>query len=199
MQHGLRALRLRSCGLGAKSVVLLMSAFMQRFAVSLTLEELDLSGNSLGTEGSAALGNWLSYCKDSSALRILSVSNANAVPSAICRALPALPHLTQLDFSHSKLSELADVQLLATVAELSRVTVWDLSGCALERSHLEVLLRSLSVHNTQLQQVHLNLSANNLDDEAAAAIAHILEQRCNLHTLNLSGIHLVHVIHVTGY
>jgi Ran GTPase-activating protein (RanGAP) involved in mRNA processing and transport len=61
--HGLTALYLDNCGLSSKSLVSLFEGFTKNPAMSITLEELSLSGNKFDDLSTDAFVTWLDKIK----------------------------------------------------------------------------------------------------------------------------------------
>eukprot|EP00727_Mastigamoeba_balamuthi_P003662 m51a1_g13293 hypothetical protein (434) ;mRNA; r:6-2428 len=86
LRHGLRSLVLRNCCIKPAGVVALVRrGLMRNYAASCCVRTLDLSGNRVGPEGSAALSEWLSPAPSA---RCSPASPASTLPAAALAARP---------------------------------------------------------------------------------------------------------------
>ena len=99
--HSLKSLNLSSCHLTDKGITALAYALDKSYGMSLSLEELVLSGNNLGQAGTAVLEAWCANVKSYSNLKKLHLANTNLVLTAF-PALKLLSKIVDIDFSGNR-------------------------------------------------------------------------------------------------
>jgi Ran GTPase-activating protein (RanGAP) involved in mRNA processing and transport len=96
--HSLKSINLSNCHLTDKGVTALAYALDKSYGMSLSLEELVLSGNNLGQAGTAVLEAWGSNVKSYANLKKLHLANTNLVLTSF-PALKVLSKLVDIDLS----------------------------------------------------------------------------------------------------
>lgn len=79
-----------------------MNSFQKNYGMSLSIEELNLSNNVFGHEGSESLKKWISDIKGYSKLKYLYFSNCELFLHFLSD-LKSLNHLIELDISGNKI------------------------------------------------------------------------------------------------
>jgi Ran GTPase-activating protein (RanGAP) involved in mRNA processing and transport len=131
---------LAHCTISIKSLTALIQAFKKNYGMSLSIENLDLSFNKLGKQGSSLLGNWLNMIRSHTHMRHLYLSTTSLSFVFIGRPLAYFTQLVTLDLSYNKL-EPADSQLLTLVLESNKaLRNLDLSGCGLNGEYAGKIL-----------------------------------------------------------
>ena len=185
-QHSLCVLSLRNCHLSLRSLEELFYCFKNNYGMSLSIQQLDLSQNRLGSRGSALLGNWINHGRDDLSLQHLYLRSCELSYVLIGRGLVFVPRLRSLDVSGNKLSS-ADVQLMTLWIETSKsLQSLDLSNCGLSSEQVGKIL-SVMLTNQRLMDVRVHLDNNNLKKESDDHyILEALARGSTIHTLTLS-------------
>src|SRR5690606_24304064 len=109
----------------------------------LSLEELNLSGNSCGQAGSMALESWINNVKSYGKLKRLNLSQTN-FNIAFTPSMKLLPYLEELDISGNKVDQGEGCVALAWVCEFSHA-LKNLNICktGLTKDSMEPVLEAL--------------------------------------------------------
>ncbi|PRP82649.1 hypothetical protein PROFUN_09760 [Planoprotostelium fungivorum] len=174
--HSLTHLELPNCSIAPRGVAALFAGLAHNWAVSLSLEHLDLSGNSMDREGTVALENWMIQLRREGRLRTFNVARSGLLLSA-SPSIRHQDHLTRLDLSGIHVDTGVSCLQIAYICEkiyaLSSIV---LSRCSLNHDSLEPIQEAL-VGNPHLNRVELDLSGNELGSRGIRYFAASL-RRC---------------------
>ncbi|GAM18427.1 hypothetical protein SAMD00019534_016020, partial [Acytostelium subglobosum LB1] len=186
--HSLIELNLSECNIPPKGCSQLVQALERNFAMSLTLETLNLSGNRFQDTGSSALVSWLCKIRGVHALRELRLSACQLNFSTLAASLRALEGIELIDFSKNKIT-LISARMLAseTIGCFRQLRHLDLSGCGLVGDSLQTIFTAFIV-NKKLPRnsMTLNLASNGLAGKSGQILADLLNESMFLNGLDIS-------------
>eukprot|EP00339_Tiarina_fusa_P022295 CAMPEP_0117019394 /NCGR_PEP_ID=MMETSP0472-20121206/14897_1 /TAXON_ID=693140 ORGANISM="Tiarina fusus, Strain LIS" /NCGR_SAMPLE_ID=MMETSP0472 /ASSEMBLY_ACC=CAM_ASM_000603 /LENGTH=674 /DNA_ID=CAMNT_0004724365 /DNA_START=530 /DNA_END=2554 /DNA_ORIENTATION=- len=190
LTHGIRILQLSHCSLNPKNLCsLIRDGLMKNYPMTLTLKELNLSGNRFDDSSSELLGKLFARIGPHSSLQTICLRNCNLNLLKLLRNIHRFTKLQEFDLSHNPFSD-GDVQLLcSSLDRMSSLKVLQLAGCSLKQSHLETISNSLS-SNSHLSEIKYNLAENTISSNCIQAIFGPLQRSWVLHTLDLSNCKL---------
>ena len=185
-KHSLIGLDLSNCNISGKRAEILMNAFRRNYAMSLSIEYLNLSANKFDTEGSKAFEKWLFESKEYSNMKKLVLANSQISMVSVCRSFRSLKYLNYLDVSGNKLDR-GSIELLAVAIEESHTLRYlNISNCSLKCDLLQKIIL-IYLTNRLLTNVFLDISYNQLSNKEAPQIAAAFKKSYNLHTLKMCG------------
>eukprot|EP01116_Phalansterium_solitarium_P001278 TRINITY_DN11070_c0_g1_i2.p1 TRINITY_DN11070_c0_g1~~TRINITY_DN11070_c0_g1_i2.p1 ORF type:complete len:648 (+),score=269.47 TRINITY_DN11070_c0_g1_i2:451-2394(+) len=190
-RHSLKVLSLANCKLAPKAIEGLFASFEQEFGMSLSIEDLDLSGNHFGEQGTRALEHWLNIVKTSSALTRLSLASSGLVVGLV-NSLKSFVRISSLDLSGNKIAEEdGGYSRLADVCECSyALQKLRLAGCDLRLETVEPVLEAI-VNNIKISRIDLDLADNaSLGLNGAAYVAAAVARSKSVTALDVSGLKL---------
>lgn len=185
--HALKKLNLSHCGLGGKAIHMLFEAFEKNFAMSLTIEELDLSGNKIEDVGSNAIGNWLSKVREYSALTKLVLCNSSLNVTTIGTWLRNMKTLVHLDISGNRITKEASHSLRVVLDSTNSLSELKVSSCKLTSEQVEEIAMG-SLRNSRINNIHLDFSYN--ECSSFDFWKEVFAAKYNLQSLDLTGIRL---------
>jgi len=182
-RHGLVSLNISKCGIGTKGMQAILYALMNHYALSITLEDLDISANSLDEVGSAALQSWLLSMKSFSKLKRLILHSTSLNVMSVARSFPALP-LIEIDLSKNKI-DTPGCSVLCTALDVSKnLKTFSASNCSMSGDNTCKVIKSI-ITNRKLSQVRIDISHNGLSEKDAQELALTLQESRNLQVLNI--------------
>eukprot|EP01096_Ripella_sp_DP13-Kostka_P007306 TRINITY_DN265_c1_g1_i1.p1 TRINITY_DN265_c1_g1~~TRINITY_DN265_c1_g1_i1.p1 ORF type:complete len:1011 (+),score=465.83 TRINITY_DN265_c1_g1_i1:119-3151(+) len=186
-KFGLRSLKLGYCNISTKSIVVLFrEGLAPNSKLSIALEELDLSGNSLNDEGSATVRSWIEKIGPRAYLNTLLLAKTHANLELVLPALPNLSYIKTLDISSNPiLTETANHHLCEWAGANSSLQTLNVSNNQMDSSGIAVLLTAVSA-NQSLSKTNVNFAGNLVTPDSAYAFAGMISPHCNIHTLDLS-------------
>lgn len=187
MAHGFRIIRFINCRLQGKHITTFFrDGLMKNYPLSLTLEELNFSGNKFEVEGSEILQKFFLRIGPYSNLKRLILRNCYLNILLVLRPLHSFPNLNDIDISHNKL-ELGSTQLLCSVLEHSKtIKTLSLTGCSLNSSLFEPITNAIQ-SNTHLHALKVVFADNVISDNSMGIITkHLCQKETLLHTIDLS-------------
>eukprot|EP00012_Vannella_robusta_P004486 CAMPEP_0206182586 /NCGR_PEP_ID=MMETSP0166-20121206/147_1 /ASSEMBLY_ACC=CAM_ASM_000260 /TAXON_ID=95228 /ORGANISM="Vannella robusta, Strain DIVA3 518/3/11/1/6" /LENGTH=805 /DNA_ID=CAMNT_0053597311 /DNA_START=297 /DNA_END=2714 /DNA_ORIENTATION=+ len=185
MSHGFRRIQLVKCRLNGKQISsIIQDGLMKNYPLTLTLEELNLSGNKFDVEGETLQKLFLRIGPFSK-LRRLILRKCSINLLLVIRPLHSFPQLSEIDFSYNKF-DTGITQLLCSVLEQSKVLkTLALTGCGLSSSLVDPIGATLGSNNA-LHALKVVLSDNTLSDQSIAMLMKGCHRGALLHTLDLS-------------
>lgn len=149
------------------------------------LKSLVLGRNRLKIDGAEALSLGLSYLKNLEEIHL----NSNSIPQiglvSLFKALHDCPKLRVLNVNDNTLKSDGAKDLVNLIEKLPELRYLDAGDCSLEEEGSLEVVKAL--RNSVPLLEHLNLSYNDLDDEAAVLLAEVLKSKPNFRTLELNG------------
>lgn len=185
--HALKRLTLAYCSLGAKSLVGLFEAFEKNFPMSLTIEELDLSGNKFEDHGSVALSNWMSKAREYSSLRKLVLANASVNINTIGPWFRNLKNLQHLDCTGNRMNKEASHLIRVLVDASNTLFQLKVGSCKLTSEQVEDISMGI-LRNSRLNNIELDCSFN--ECTTFEFWKEVFAAKYNLQVLDISGIRL---------
>lgn len=185
-RHILKGLNLSNCGITGKRAEMLVNAFKRNYAMSISIEELNLSNNKFDTESSKVLEEWLFESKEYSHLKKLEVRQSNINMTLFARSFRSLKYLKHLDISDNKLEQGAVELLCVAIEESHTLQHLDFSNCSLKAIFISKIATAI-LSNRSLSNVYLDLSYNQCSGKSAEILAESFKKGQNLHTFHFSG------------
>ncbi|KAF2076823.1 hypothetical protein CYY_001851 [Polysphondylium violaceum] len=184
--HSLTSLNLSKCNIPPRGIKLLFEAFEKNFAMSLTLEELNLSENRFQDSGTSAFSSWLSKSRGHNSLLKLYLSQTSLNMSIISPPLRILEKLCILDLSGNNIN-ISSARLLAveTLECIPKLVFLNLSSCGLVGNSLEMILLALR-RNSNIKNLNLNLSNNSFAAKTCQVLVKLLPDSHFIAGLDLS-------------
>jgi len=188
--HALKVLDLSNCHIQEQGCVALFSALDRNYGMSLTIEELNLSGNSLDKAGSRAFGVWLEHVKAYCKFKKLFLANAN-FHTSLATSLKSVNTLTELDLTGNKIDGGEGCITVAGICEdNSNLKKLKLASCGLNKDSLEPIWEAI-LHSVRLSDLELSLAGNSeLSGKGITYIAQSMPKMANLLSLDLSNIRM---------
>ena len=186
LQNGLRRLELSGCRLGPKSLTYLFeNGLMKNLAMSLTLEELNLSDNRFEEEGSESLQKFLLCVAPHCKLKRLVLSKCQLNLALGIRPLHLITKLEELDISNNPLNA-GSTQLLCAMLETSNyLRALDVSYCGLQPTWISSICSAIS-NNRSLYSVTLSFKGHPTVQKAIHPLTQSFTTYPIVHTLDLS-------------
>ncbi|XP_050395168.1 F-actin-uncapping protein LRRC16A isoform X3 [Patella vulgata] len=190
LSKGLTSLDLSKTGLTTKCLNRIAESMSQSSTISSTLQTLKLADNSLKAED---LSNLYTFLARPNGITHLDLSSTDIALDMICGALlrGCIQQLTYLKlnnvvFSHKKSKEVIIPQtwkqLFSSVAVLEHL---DLSNCKLPPEAVRELLLGVA-SNRHIDNLHLDLSNNDLGSQGAQNIGDTIANIINISSLDIS-------------
>lgn len=173
----LRKLRLRNCGMSGRGLEALMLVLHKNEDLALKIEELDVSWNNLGKEGTIALGEWISKAVhwDEIAFKSLNVSGTKLDPTDFLASLRNFKALHTLDISHNKFDSNHTEALVGYVGSATHLTELSLAGTKLNPAALsQVVVAWFS--NARIGSHNLDLSNSALGPAGCKTVCEALNK-----------------------
>jgi Ran GTPase-activating protein (RanGAP) involved in mRNA processing and transport len=183
--HGLTALYLDNCGLSSKSLVSLFEGFTKNPAMSITVEELSLSGNKFDDLSSDAFVTWLDKIKGYSRLKKCYLANTNIDLPKISRVLLLVVTMECWDISGNRIGDEFYNSVVDVVTASYKLNTLRLSKCHLSPRAVESIVSAI-VKNKRLTDVELDLSENEFGPSGSLVLSRVIKDSNNIRTLNLA-------------
>lgn len=184
--HALKTLDLGFSSISAKGVVALIRSFEDAYGVSLTIENLNLSGSNLSTHSALAVEDWLNNVKTYSRLQHLTMSSSNCSFTSF-PSIKFLQNLTTIDFSRNKI-DATESRIIAFLCESSaHLKKINLASCSMHSTSLEPIIEAI-VGNVKLCDIDLNISNNNLGEKGAIFLMGIFSRSTHFSSLDISNV-----------
>jgi hypothetical protein len=144
-----------------KGIVALIYAFEKQYGMSLSIEELNLSGNNIEKAGSVAIQSWFNNVKSYGRLKRLLLSSSG-FNIALTPEMKLLPHLEELDISGNKVDQAEGCLNLAYVCEFSaNLRKINMSKCGLTKESVEPILEAIS-GNIKIKEIEVIIADNSI-------------------------------------
>jgi len=182
--HSLLRLNLSNCELNTKGVSSIVQSFCFGKEVAHGLVELDLSHNNVSTNGASHLGDWFSQVTVNCQLKYLLLSNTKIDAAFLFRAMKnaTIRSLEEIDISANKIDIATSQTLCGVIDSLPVLRVLNVAYCSLVPQSVEGILRSIT-NNTNLSDVSVNISGNELGIAGAVSVSQILLITSNISSL----------------
>eukprot|EP01091_Cochliopodium_minus_P015171 TRINITY_DN5317_c0_g1_i1.p1 TRINITY_DN5317_c0_g1~~TRINITY_DN5317_c0_g1_i1.p1 ORF type:complete len:1070 (-),score=409.82 TRINITY_DN5317_c0_g1_i1:87-3296(-) len=183
--HGLKKLDLSNCQLTSKLVtILMMEGLSANYQLSASIEELNLSGNKFGEQGSVSFALWLQAMQDETNLKELNLSNSGILAGIIIKTLVIVhKQLENIDLSFNKI-EVSDCGALISLAKITRtIKRYNIAGTSMSGEQIAYFMRAV-LTNENLNESWINISSLNLNDNDALLIKAALSEKNN----NIKGL-----------
>lgn len=190
LTRGLKSLKISNCGIEPKGISQLMNTLDTNHNVSLTLEELDISYNLIGSQGTNNLASWISNSKEGSknlsSLKYLNLASTQidfyislqAVTSCI------VDKLETLDLSENKITDKNVESLVEFLSHSETLQHLILRNTELIPELIEQIFSTIN-KNDLLDGIRVDLSQNDLGEKGAKAISKTLRYSKHISGLDL--------------
>eukprot|EP01127_Copromyxa_protea_P024389 TRINITY_DN957_c0_g1_i2.p1 TRINITY_DN957_c0_g1~~TRINITY_DN957_c0_g1_i2.p1 ORF type:complete len:1115 (+),score=222.26 TRINITY_DN957_c0_g1_i2:547-3891(+) len=154
-------------------------------ALSASLQELDLSHNSMDIKTSNALVSWISNLSKFGNLRRLNVAHTHVVTGELLQALGSLSmsHFSFLDISGNVVWESHFPRVISFLKGATNLSTFKASACGLDAQSMASIIRNFGQHSKE-KSLALDLSFNKIS--RVNLIASALGYIPSLTSLNLS-------------
>ena len=108
-----------------------MEGLSANFEMSASIEELNLSNNKFGEQGSVSLGMWLQSMKEETSLKYLFLSNSGLVTRIVLKVLSNVEKHKQLeyiDLSNNKMDSVDANYLVALAKKTMTIKKFNIAG-----------------------------------------------------------------------
>jgi len=184
-RHPLRIINFSHCGIQSKGISALMDALHENTMIGFSLEELLLSGNVFGPNGTSSFAVWIvgmksdSNSRKVSCLSKLCVAGCQIELHIAFHALrsAALPRLSSIDFSENRCSKQALeflVEYLQEAVSLGSLRTINLSASAASVEFVSQVLIAIANGSDLHSSLQIDLSNNELGVSGAKAIANVI-------------------------
>lgn len=185
-RHILKGLDLSNCNISGKRASILMNAFQRNYAMSISIEELNLSFNKFDTDSSKTFEKWLFEAKEFSHLKNLSLESSNLNMVVISRAFRSLRFLQELNISGNKLEQGSVELLCVAIDESHTLKKLNVSSCSLKAPLIQKITLAI-LENRALEKIFLDISNNICSSKNSNIIADGFKKGHNLYHLRFCG------------
>jgi Ran GTPase-activating protein (RanGAP) involved in mRNA processing and transport len=183
MTHGLQSLDISENGASKTGMAGFFNGMRKNVFMAASLNSLDVNGNRLENDGSAALAAFLANPNQLHSLNLANCqANLGSILGAITRGSPELHYV---DLSHNKIGRKEIGQLKLFLQGSSALKGLNLSATALTVDLLKEVCAAV-FNNPYLQEFSLNISNNKLGPAGAKLLAGFSATMTNVATLVVS-------------